>query len=405
MAKIKPFRALRPVSEKARSVSSVPYDVVHDEAEVRSFIASNPLSFLRITRADVESGSDDEESLVRARKNLTELVESHTLVVDDDPAYYVYRLTSGDHTQVGIVACCSLDEYEQGTIKKHEKTRPDKVADRTRHMMELRAQTGLIFLAYRGTDEINSLVSEVMREEPLYDFICDTGIGQTAWKVRDTGPITEAFSRVPALYIADGHHRIESALRARDKIRETSGNGNGEASHNYVMAGLFPAEQLQILAYNRVVADLDHLSDEEIIEGIKNNFSVTETGRSLPQTHGEICMYLGGRWYDLQLAVEHLREPDPIERLDVSILQRYILEPVLGIEDSRTDKRISFVGGIRGTDELQRLVDSGEARVAFSLYPTTMDDLFSVSDMDEIMPPKSTWFEPKLKDGLFVHLI
>jgi uncharacterized protein (DUF1015 family) len=405
VVKINPFRALRPVSEKARSVSSVPYDVIHDEAEVRAFIATNPLSFLRITRADVEADVSDEECLVRARQNLTELIDSHTLILDEEPAYYVYRLRSDGHTQIGIVACCSLEEYENGTIKKHEKTRPDKVADRTRHMLELRAQTGLIFLAYRGTAEINRLVAHAMKGEPLYDFICDTGVSQTVWKIRETEAITSAFGEVPALYIADGHHRIESALRARNEIAKTEENGNGAGSHNFVMAGLFPAEQLKILAYNRVVSDLEHLSDEDILAGIGKNFSVAETERSVPETHGEICMYLSGKWYDLQLDVDLLKDPDPIERLDVSILQHYVLEPVLGISDPSTDKRIKFVGGILGTGELQRIVDKGKARIAFSLYPTTMDDLFAVSEMGEIMPPKSTWFEPKLKDGLFVHLI
>ncbi|HSI89301.1 MAG TPA: DUF1015 family protein [Pyrinomonadaceae bacterium] len=405
MAKIKPFRALRPVSEKARSVSSVPYDVIHDEAEVRAFIATNPLSFLRITRADVEADLSDEECMVRARNNLTDLIDSHTLILDDEPAYYAYRLKGGDHTQIGIVACCSLEEYEKGKIKKHEKTRPDKVADRTRHMLELRAQTGLIFLAYRGTEAINQLVEEAMQADPLYDFVCDTGVSQTVWKIRDTEAITSAFDDVPALYIADGHHRIESALRARNEIQRKETNGNGEGSYNYVMAGLFPAEQLKILAYNRVVKDLEHLSDQDILAGIEKNFSVAEADRSVPETHGEICMYLSGKWYDLQLDVNLLKNPDPIEGLDVSILQHYILEPVLGIADPSTDKRIKFVGGILGTGELQRMVDAGDARIAFSLYPTTMDDLFAVSDMGEVMPPKSTWFEPKLKDGLFVHLI
>ncbi|MDM7922041.1 MAG: DUF1015 family protein, partial [Pyrinomonadaceae bacterium] len=309
------------------------------------------------------------------------------------------------HTQTGIVACCSIDEYDRGLIKKHEKTRPDKVSDRMRHMLTLRAQTGLIFLAYHGTETINSIVERITAGEPVYDFVSADGVGQTVWKADDIDAITAAFAEVPALYIADGHHRAESASLARKELRQQNPGHDGTENYNYVMAGMFPAEQLEIMAYNRVVSDLEHLTDADIIARISESFIVTETDTCQPQTHGEICMYLGGKWYDLQFTVAYFREPDPIERLDVSILQHYVLEPVLGVADPRTDDRIAFVGGIRGTKELERIVDSGEARVAFSLYPTTMDDLFAVSDMGEIMPPKSTWFEPKLKDGLFVHLI
>lgn len=404
MSLIKTFRALRPPPEIAKLVSSVPYDVIYED-EVRRFVRDNPLSFLRITRAEAESAGGPNEHNSKAKENLARFIRDGTLVLDEEPAFFVYRLTSGPHVQTGLVACVSLDEYEKGLIKKHEKTRPDKVDERTAHMLALRAQTGLIFLAYHGSERINRLVAKAVNGVPLYDFVCANGIRQTVWRVAEAGPFAEAFLDVPALYIADGHHRIESALRARDELRKT-GHKNGEAEErDYVMAGLFPASELRILAYNRVVRNMEHLTDAEILGGIRENFTVATTGRSEPQTHGEICMYLGGNWYDLELNVKFFREPDPIERLDVSILQYYLLEPVFGIADARLDDRIGFVGGIRGTAEMERVVDSGEARVAFSLYPTTMDDLFAVSDAGEIMPPKSTWFEPKLKDGLFVHLI
>lgn len=404
MVAIKPFRALMPAEDKVKQVSSVPYDVVY-ESEVHDYITENPLSFLRITRPEEEARAAGVSNAVMAKRNLQDFTDRGILVPDNAPAYYVYRLTASDHTQTGIVACCSIDEYDNGTIKKHEKTRPDKVADRTRHMLEVRAQTGLIFLAYRGTDAINAIVEQVTASAPLYDFISADGVEQTVWRAAATQEITNAFAEVPALYIADGHHRAESASIARKELQAANPEHNGSEPYNFVMAGLFPAEQLKILAYNRVVDDLEDLTDADIIARISENFIVTETDRCEPQTHGEICMYLGGKWYDLQFTVAYFREPDPIERLDVSILQHYVLEPVLGVADPRTDERIAFVGGIRGTEELEKIVDSGEARVAFSLYPTTMDDLFSVSDMGEIMPPKSTWFEPKLKDGLFVHVI
>ncbi len=394
---------MRPAAENAKLVSSVPYDVVL-ENEVREFVADNPLSFLRITRAEI-LGEPQTDGLERAKKNLAEFIENGALSQDPEPACYVYRLTAGEHIQTGVVACCSLDEYESGLIKKHEKTRPDKVTDRTGHMLALRAQTGLIFLAYRATDRIRVLMGEAIAGDPIYDFTCASGVRQTVWRLPNSGDLVEAFAEVPALYIADGHHRAESAFHVRNELREQNPNQTGSEDYNFVLAGMFPAEDLKIQAYNRIVKGLRELSDDDILNGIKESFVVTETTECRPQTHGEICMYLSGKWYDLQHNVNYFREPDPIERLDVSILQDYVLRPVLGIDDARTDERIGFVGGIRGTDELERLVNDGEARIAFSLYPTTMDDLLAVSDMGEMMPPKSTWFEPKLKDGLFVHLI
>ena len=409
MAIIKPFRALRPVPEKAKRVSCVPYDVVY-ESEVREFINKNPLSFLRVTRSEAEFAESEnpskEEIFSRARQNLEWFIEQKFFALEAERAFYIYRLATRTHSQTGIVVCCSLDEYELGIIKKHEKTRPDKVEDRTEHMLELRAQTGLIFLAFRNTGKIHDLFAEAVVNKPIYEFQCPDDVRQTVWEITETEDWIEAFAEVPALYIADGHHRAESANLARRKLSEQNPEHSGAEDYNFVVAGLYPAEDLKILAYNRVVKDLNGLSEAEFLEKLGENFIVGETAEKEPQKHGDFCMYLGGgRWYKLSFNVRFDSEPDPIERLDVSILQNYILKPVLDIDDPRTNKRIGFVGGARGTDELEKVVDEGTAKVAFSLFPTTMDDLFAVSDMNEIMPPKSTWFEPKLKDGLLVHLI
>jgi len=405
---IKPFRALRPAPEQAKQVSCMPYDVAA-ESEVRAFIHENPQSFLRVTRPEAEFEQREHPSKAgvfeKAEQNLQLLIESGALIPDPDPALYVYRLTSGSHTQTGVVACCSLDEYEQGLIKKHEKTRPDKVKDRTDHMIALRAQTGLIFLTYRGTRRIGEQVAKITETEPIYHFTCAAGIRHTVWRVGQSDEIVAAFAEVPALYVADGHHRLESADQARTALRSEDSEHTECKPYNFVLSGIFPAEDLRILPYNRIVHDLDGLSDEEFIQRLSENFEVEAVGKSDPSAHGEICMFLSGKWYKLRFIAATKIETDPIERLDVSILQNYILSPILGISDPRTDMRIEFVGGARGTAELERVVNSGSARAAFSLFPTTMDDLLTISDMGEVMPPKSTWFEPKLKDGLFVYLI
>jgi uncharacterized protein (DUF1015 family) len=405
---IRPFRAVRPAPEKARQVSCVPYDVAH-EAEVRDFIEQNPESFLRVTRAEADlngqTPSSGADVLDRAKENLREFIDGDVFITDNEPAFYVYRLSSDGHTQTGIVGCLAIDDYESGIIKKHERTRPDKVEDRTDHMLAVRAQTGLILIAFRDTKRIHELIADITTQRPLYDFPCDGGVRQTVWKATGTAEFVDAFLEVPALYVADGHHRLESASLARRQLRDANPSHTGIEEYNFVLAGVFPAGDLKILPYNRVVHDLNGLSSDEFLERVKESFTVVGEGESVPESHGEICMYLDGKWSTLRFAVNYFREPDPIERLDVSILQNFILGPVLGLSDPTTDERIEFVGGIRGTAELERRIDDGSARVAFSLFPTTMDDLFAVSDMGEIMPPKSTWFEPKLKDGLFIHLI
>jgi uncharacterized protein (DUF1015 family) len=406
---IKPFRALRPVREKAEQVSCVPYDVIN-HAELSRMIENNPLSFLRVTRAEAELSEmqESEQSFALARQNLQKLIDEKVFLQDDEPAIYVYRLTDGAQRQTGVVACCSLDEYDAGLIKKHEKTREDKVQDRTEHMLALRAQTGLIFLTFRGTRAISKLIAETVREEPLYDFGCPQGVCNTIWKVPSaalTADFVTAFAEVPALYVADGHHRAEAASRARQMLRAENPAHAGAEDYNFVMAGIFPAEDLQILPYNRVVRDLNGLTEEEFLQKLRENFIVAETENPSPQNRNEFCVYLNGKWRKLVFNVAFFHALDPIDALDVSILQNYILKPILGIEDVRIDKRIDFIGGIRGTKELERLVDAGEFQIAFSMFPTTVEDLFQVSDADEIMPPKSTWFEPKLRDGLLVHLI
>jgi len=386
----------------------VPYDVVY-ESEVRAYIAANPLSFLRVTRSEGEfpegSNPSPDEVFARARQNLEWFISEGIYSVDTEDAFYVYQLASESHTQTGVVGCCSLDEYEQGVIKKHENVRPDKVQDRTGHLLAVKAQTGLIFLAFRNTDMIRLLFEEATRGEPIYSFECPMGTNQKVWRITETDSWKDAFTDVPSLYIADGHHRAESAKLARDAMRTVDSAYTGSEDRNFVVAGMFPAEDLRILPYNRVIKDLNGLTNEEFFARIQENFNLSETDKKVPQNHGEFCMYFDGNWYKLWFNVAYVRQPDPIERLDVSILQDFLLKPYLGIDDARTNPRIGFVGGARGTQELERVVDEGIAVVAFSMFPTTMDDLLAVSDAGETMPPKSTWFEPKLKDGLLVHLI
>jgi len=386
----------------------VPYDVVY-ESEVRSHIKANPLSFLRVTRSEGEFAEEGRPSpdqiFERARPNLEWFINEKIYAVDSEEAFYVYQLASENHSQTGVVACCSIDEYEQGLIKKHENVRPDKVEDRTAHLLAVKAQTGLIFLAFRGTQTVHSLLDEATQGEPIYNFECPQGTFQKVWRLTNIEAWKNALAEVPALYIADGHHRAESAKIARDAMRAANPSHTGNEDYNFVVAGMFPAEDLKILPYNRVVKDLNGLTEKEFFERIQESFILNETDEKVPQNHGEVCMYFEQKWYKLRFNVACVRQPDPIERLDVSILQNYLLKPYLGIDDARTNERIGFVGGARGTEELERIVDEGICAVAFSMFATTMDDLLAVSDAGEIMPPKSTWFEPKLKDGLLVHLI
>jgi uncharacterized protein (DUF1015 family) len=407
MASLHPFRALRPAPPVAAAVSSVPYDVVSVD-EARQLAAGNPLSFLRVTRSEIDlpPGTDPYSDSVyeRARENLVALRAQAPLVVEESPSLYFYRLRMGTHEQTGVAGCFSVDEYEQDVIKKHERTRRDKEDDRTRHIVELRAQTGVVFLTYRGSAMVDAEAARVTTGTPLYDFTTPDGVQHTVWQAAaaETRATVEAFARIPALYIADGHHRAASAARARAALQTQVGGGMAEAETFVAVA--FPHDQIQILPYNRTIKDLAGRSPEAFLAELRQGFDVTD-GPATPRRRGEVSMYLAGRWYTVDLAATHPEEHSRASGLDVALLQEHVLERTLGIGDIRTDKRVDFVGGARGTDGLERAVDSGAAAVAFSMYPVTIGDLMAISDAGGIMPPKSTWFEPKLRDGLLVHLI
>jgi uncharacterized protein (DUF1015 family) len=405
MAVVHPFRALRPTRESAAAVSSVPYDVVSTE-EARQLASGNPLSFLHVTRSEIDlpPGTDPYSPTVYARavENFAALRTRAPLLVEDEPSLYFYRLRMGGHEQTGLAACFSLDEYEEDLIKKHERTRRDKEDDRTRHMIDLRAQTGVVFLTYRSSEEIDRLCRAATADAPLYDFRAGDGVHHSLWRVApgQTTSFVDAFRRVPALYIADGHHRAASAARARTELRRREGAGESDT----FIAVAFPDDQAQILPYNRIVKDLGALSAEQLLSALRQRFAVQEAG-ARPARKGLVTMYLAGRWYSIDLSNAAPADATRAASLDVALLQQHVLEPLLKIGDIRTDKRIDFVGGARGTAALEQAVDDGNAAVAFSMHPVTMDDLMSIADEGGIMPPKSTWFEPKLRDGLLVHLI
>ncbi|MGB7219803.1 MAG: DUF1015 family protein [Vicinamibacterales bacterium] len=398
MATLSPFRALRPTSADAARIAAVPYDVVNTE-EARALAEGNPLSFLRVSRAEIElpAGTDPYSDAVyrRAAQNLDSLKKS-SLVVEDEPALYFYRLRQGTQEQTGIAGCFSVDEYDRDVIKKHERTRRDKEDDRTRHILAVGAQTGPVFLVHKASADISGIAARATAGAPLFDFEAVDGVRHTIWRVeaalRDR--LVEAVRAIPTLYIADGHHRAASAARTRAERRDV------EASTFLAVA--FPDDQVRILPYNRIVKDLAGLSPDGFRKAVGEQFEM-EFGPAAPAGRGQISMYLEQRWHTLRPRVRPAA--DPIASLDVSVLQDRLLGPVLNITDVRTDKRIDFVGGARGTAELARLVDAGRAAVAFSMYPVSVADLMAVSDAGAIMPPKSTWFEPKLRDGLLIHLI
>jgi len=412
VAVIYPFRALRPPVEKVEQVASVPYDVVNT-SEARALAAGNPLSYLHVTRPEIDTpeGTDiyADATYAKAAENFRRLVETCPMETDDEPCLYLYRLVMGGHTQVGIAACFSVDEYDDNLIRKHEKTRPDKENDRTRHLFEVGAQTGVVFLTYRADRRIDALVAGETSSAPLYDFTAGDGVRHTVWRTSAPEKIVRCFAEVPLLYIADGHHRAASASRARDARRDANPRHTGDEEYNRFIAVAFPSDQMQILPYNRVVKDLHGMTTEEFLSKVGERFKITEGANPRGPGHGgHWHMYLDGRWYGLKLndeAAASSTGTDPVAALDVSVLQDNLLDPVLGIKDVRTDKRIDFVGGIRGTEALARLVDEGHAAVAFALYATLIDDLLRVSDAGEVMPPKSTWFEPKLRDGILTHII
>ena len=411
MAVIHPFRALRPPADRAKQVSSVPYDVVNTE-EARKLAADNPLSFLHVSRPEIDlpDGTDiySESVYRKAVENFQNLIKTCPLETEGDPSIYLYRLIMGDDEQIGVVACCSIDEYDQDVIRKHERTRRDKEDDRTRHMLALRAQTGPVFLTYRARRDIDTMVMETTMANAIFDFTADDGIQHTIWRVPDPVRFVQAFRKVPNLYIADGHHRAASASRARAEIKQQNSGHTGYEEVNFFLTVIFPDDQVKILPYNRIVRDLNGKTKEEFLGSVRKIFEVSEDSASEPAEPGRWSMFLDGKWYGLNLRGNDKNTPKTdgmVASLDVTILQERLLAPILGITDVRTDKRIDFVGGLRGTAELERLVREGKAAVAFALYPTTVQDLLRVSDAGEVMPPKSTWFEPKLRDGLLIHTI
>jgi len=398
MSAIYPFAALRPTPKAAALVASVPYDVVSSD-EARALASGNSVSFLHVSRPEIDmrAGADphSDAAYQQAATAFATLKSEAPLVVEEVPSFYVYRLKMGNHVQSGIAACFSIDEYDRDLIKKHEKTRPDKEDDRTRHMLAIGAQTGPVFLTYRASKEVDAIVRRVAADEPLFDLIAPDGVHHEIWQVPagENQAIVDAFAKIEALYIADGHHRAASAARAR---RSLASKGPGE--HDRVLAVAFPDNQMQVLAYNRVVKDLNGMTPERFLKALEERVPLRKGVSPMPMQKGQVEMYLSGEWHTLHLKTA-------ANGLDVDVLETAILQPVLGIKDVRTDKRIDFVGGIRGTQELERLVNSGAAAVAFSMYPVSVKDLMRVSDAGGIMPPKSTWFEPKLRDGLLSHLI
>jgi uncharacterized protein (DUF1015 family) len=412
MSIIIPFKAVRPPKELVRDVASYPYDII-DTEEARIITENNPRSFLHVVKSEIDLPPHvdihDERVYRKAKENFYNFLHDGTLFQERKPCFYIYRQQMGDHRQYGIVGCASVDEYISGRIKKHELTRPDKQADRTQHITTVNAQTGPVFLAYRRRESLDVIVQEIADGVPEYDFTADDGISHTAWVVSDENTIDiiqKEFLAIDALYIADGHHRAASAAAVAQIRRAENPDYSGHEEFNYMMAVIFPGNQLKVLAYNRVVKDLNTLSEADFMDNVKEKFVVNGNFMNkVPEQLHDFGMYIKGSWYQLKAKEDTYKDRDVIGALDVSIIQDHLLGPILGIGDVRTDERIMFVGGIRGVKELERLVDSGECAVAFSLYPTTLTQLADVADAGELMPPKSTWFEPKLRSGIFVHLL
>jgi len=410
MSIVLPFKAIRPKEKFVKEVASSPYDVLSVE-EARKIAGNNPLSFLHVEKSEMDMlshpGTDGDREYEIAKANLDNLINQGILFQEKMPCFYVYRQRMNDHEQYGIVARVSLAEYESGKIKKHELTRMDKEIDRTKHVATVNANTGPVFLTYIAQRSIDRMIKEIITEDPEYDFLADDGISHTVWIVRDERVIEgmkDAFATVDNLYIADGHHRAAAAAAVGRLRREQYPNGTGDEAYNYMMAVLFPHDQLKIMDYNRVVRDLHGLDIPGFFDSIRKKFAISDDFREKsPQKYHEFGMYMQGKWFKLTARDGSFDEQDPIAVLDVAILQDNLLGPVLGIQDPRTDSRIDFVGGIRGMKELERLVDSGDFAVAFSLCPTTLTQLMAVADAEKVMPPKSTWFEPKLRSGIFVN--
>ncbi len=403
MLRIKAFKGLRPASEFAPEVASVPYDVV-DVDEAATLARGNPRSLLHVDRAEIDlpAGTDpySKEVYERASESFMELQAHGTLLRENEPCVYLYKQRMGQHMQTGLAAVCHIEDYENDIIKKHEKTRKEKEDDRTLLIDKLSADTGPVFLTYRDAPGIDDLVTSIQKREPLYDFIAVDGIQHTVWRIPGGEKFIGEFGKLQVAYVADGHHRTASAVRVGRQRREANPNHTGAEEYNWFLAVLFPASQLQILPYNRCIRDLNGLDKNEFMNLVRKHFMISENANPSPDERRKISMYIDSRWFELTWDEG---EGNPISKLDVSVLQDRILAPILGIHDPRTSHRIDFIGGIRGTTELSNRVDSGEAAVAFSMHPTTVEQLMEIADEDQIMPPKSTWFEPKLRSGLFIH--
>ena len=409
MATIKPFKSVRPREDVASRVAALPYDVYNRE-EALEEVLKEPLSFLKVDRAETQFATDfnpyDTTVYEKARDTLQDMMNQGLLIREGQRCYYVYELTMEGRSQTGLVGCAAIEDYLNNVIKKHEKTREDKEIDRTTHVDVCNAQTGPIFLAYRSQENINDVVDVIKKTTPLYDFVAPDGVRHTVWKIdceRDLETIYTGFNNVKSVYIADGHHRAASAVKVGLKRREENLGYTGEEEFNFFLTVLFPHDQLMILDYNRVVQDLNGLNNEGFLREVAKAFVVEKKGSEpyKPSEKATFGMYLEGVWYKLTAKPE-IRSEDAVEGLDVSLLQRHLLTAVLNIKDIRTDRRIDFVGGIRGLKELETRVNH-DMKVAFSMYPTSIKELFDVSDADQLMPPKSTWFEPKIRSGLFIH--
>ncbi len=403
--KIKTFNhALRPDPAIAEKLACLPYDVMNAE-EAAKMAQGNPVSFLHVERAEIDlpQGTDPYSAAVyeKSRENFLKLQADKHLIRDSDNCVYLYQQQMGEHIQRGLTALCHVDDYNSNVIKKHEKTRLAKENDRLTLNLTLGAHPGLVFLTVRDDERIDALIAQTVKEKPLYDFVADDGIRHSAWRVCEhAADWVKAFADIPVAYVADGHHRSAAAARVADKKRAENPNHTGQEDYNYFPAVIFPASQLKVLPYNRSVADLNGRSTEEFLKELGNISPLTQTSSPDPETPGDVRVYIAGKWY--QMTLTPAADADPVSRLDVSMLQERVLQPLLAIDDPRTSERVDFIGGIRGTNELVKLVDSGKAAVAFSMYPVTIQQLMDIADADQIMPPKSTWFEPKLRSGLFV---
>ena len=411
MAVFRPFKAVRPVPALASKVAALPYDVMNSQ-EARKMVVGNPYSFLHVDRAEIDLDPSidiyDDKVYSKASSNLKKMQEDGTYMQDSKPCYYIYRQIMNGRAQTGIVGCASVDDYLNNHVKKHELTRADKEKDRIRHVDACDANTGPIFLTYRGRDDISAIVNSWMKgHKPVYDFVSEDDITHTVWVIDDVETVKkleEIFKNVSDFYIADGHHRAASAVRVAQRRRASNPGYDGSEEFNFFLAVLFPDSELKIMDYNRVVHDLAGNSPEQFMEKLSKVYEISEhkNGICVPPEKHTAGMYIGGKWYLLRARASCFDENDPVDSLDVSILQKNVLTPILGIDDPRTSDRISFVGGIRGLKELERLVDGGKA-VAFAMYPTGLDELMAIADTNNIMPPKSTWFEPKLRSGIFIH--